>query len=60
VCKSEHIEEDISRGDLVCTDCGAVLEENVIVSEAQFHVRFMFVRPLSNPSHYRKLVAVRR
>lgn len=35
-CKSADIEEDPGRGDAVCMKCGAVLEENAIVSEIQF------------------------
>ncbi|XP_055376716.1 transcription factor IIIB 90 kDa subunit [Condylostylus longicornis] len=35
-CGSTEIEEDNARGDAVCTNCGSVLEDNLIVSEIQF------------------------
>lgn len=35
-CGSTEIEEDNARGDAVCTNCGTVLEDNLIVSEVQF------------------------
>lgn len=35
-CGGTNIEQEQSRGISVCTDCGAVLEENCIVSEVQF------------------------
>lgn len=35
-CGSGDIEKDDARGDSVCTQCGAVLEENVIVSDVEF------------------------
>lgn len=35
-CGSFNLENDPCRGDTVCTDCGIVLEDSVIVSEVQF------------------------
>ncbi|XP_037950894.1 transcription factor IIIB 90 kDa subunit isoform X1 [Teleopsis dalmanni] len=35
-CGSTDIEEDNARGDAVCTNCGSVLEDSLIVSEVQF------------------------
>uniref|UniRef100_A0A915IJN0 B-related factor 1 n=1 Tax=Romanomermis culicivorax TaxID=13658 RepID=A0A915IJN0_ROMCU len=35
-CGCQIVEKDAARGDTVCTNCGAVLEENAIVSEVQF------------------------
>uniref|UniRef100_A0A0A9X7K6 B-related factor 1 n=1 Tax=Lygus hesperus TaxID=30085 RepID=A0A0A9X7K6_LYGHE len=35
-CGSSTLEVDPSRGDTVCTTCGTVLEDSVIVSEVQF------------------------
>lgn len=35
-CGGTDIELDAARGDAVCTGCGAVLEDNIIVSEVQF------------------------
>lgn len=35
-CGSAEIEVDQARGDAVCTNCGSVLEDNIIVSEVQF------------------------
>ncbi|KAK9508679.1 hypothetical protein O3M35_006178 [Rhynocoris fuscipes] len=35
-CGSSELEVDPSRGDTVCTNCGTVLEDCVIVSEVQF------------------------
>lgn len=35
-CGSAELEVDPARGDTVCTNCGAVLEDSVIVSEVQF------------------------
>ncbi|XP_043403809.1 transcription factor IIIB 90 kDa subunit isoform X1 [Chelonia mydas] len=36
VCGGSEIEVDAARGDAVCTGCGSVLEDNIIVSEVQF------------------------
>uniref|UniRef100_A0A183CG80 B-related factor 1 n=1 Tax=Globodera pallida TaxID=36090 RepID=A0A183CG80_GLOPA len=38
-CNCSEIEEDASRGDSICTGCGAVLEESTIVSDVQFQER---------------------
>lgn len=35
-CGSPDIEVDPARGDAVCTNCGSVLEDNIIVAEVQF------------------------
>lgn len=35
-CGSSDLETDAARGDTVCTSCGSVLEDNLIVSEVQF------------------------
>jgi transcription factor IIIB subunit 2 len=35
-CGSSELEVDPARGDTVCTNCGTVLEDSVIVSEMQF------------------------
>ncbi|XP_062433169.1 transcription factor IIIB 90 kDa subunit isoform X2 [Rhea pennata] len=35
-CGGSEIEVDAARGDAVCTGCGSVLEDNIIVSEVQF------------------------
>ncbi|XP_055322354.1 transcription factor IIIB 90 kDa subunit [Sitodiplosis mosellana] len=35
-CGSSNIEVDCGRGDAVCTNCGSVIEDNIIVSEVQF------------------------
>uniref|UniRef100_A0A1B6D7A5 TFIIB-type domain-containing protein n=1 Tax=Clastoptera arizonana TaxID=38151 RepID=A0A1B6D7A5_9HEMI len=35
-CGSTDLEVDPARGDTICTNCGTVLEDNVIVSEMQF------------------------
>lgn len=35
-CGSAELEVDTARGDTVCTNCGTVLEDSVIVSEVQF------------------------
>lgn len=35
-CGGTDIEYDQARGDAVCTGCGSVLEDNIIVSEVTF------------------------
>ncbi|KAM3962438.1 brf RNA polymerase III subunit [Aphomia sociella] len=35
-CGSSEIEVDPARGDAVCTSCGTVLEDNIIVAEVEF------------------------
>ncbi|XP_048455934.1 transcription factor IIIB 90 kDa subunit-like [Rhincodon typus] len=35
-CGCTEIDIDQARGDAVCTACGSVLEDNIIVSEVQF------------------------
>lgn len=35
-CGGTDIEYDPSRGDAVCTGCGSVLEDNIIVSEVSY------------------------
>ncbi len=36
VCGGSDIDTDPARGDAVCTNCGSVLDEQIIVSEVQF------------------------
>uniref|UniRef100_A0AC35UCL4 B-related factor 1 n=1 Tax=Rhabditophanes sp. KR3021 TaxID=114890 RepID=A0AC35UCL4_9BILA len=38
-CGSSEIDEDVSRGDSTCMNCGTVLEESTIVSDVQFQER---------------------
>jgi transcription factor IIIB subunit 2 len=35
-CGCTEIDSDPARGDAVCTNCGSVLEDQIIVSEIQF------------------------
>ncbi len=35
-CGCSEIDTDPARGDAVCTGCGSVLEDQIIVSEVQF------------------------
>lgn len=35
-CGSVDVEVDSARGDAVCTNCGSVLEDNIIVAEIQY------------------------
>ncbi|XP_023211749.1 transcription factor IIIB 90 kDa subunit-like [Centruroides sculpturatus] len=35
-CGCNEIDTDPGRGDAVCTQCGSVLEDNIIISEIQF------------------------
>lgn len=35
-CGCTEIDKDPARGDAVCTGCGSVLEDQIIVSEVQF------------------------
>ena len=35
-CGCSEIDVDPARGDAVCTNCGSVLEDSIIVSEVQF------------------------
>ena len=35
-CGCTDIDKDTARGDAVCTNCGSVLEDQIIVSEVQF------------------------
>lgn len=35
-CGGSDIDLDQARGSAVCTSCGSVLEDNIIVSEVQF------------------------
>lgn len=58
-CKSSEIEVDPARGDAVCTNCGSVLEDSIVVSEIQFeegahgssHVVGEFVSSSSKAPH---------
>lgn len=38
-CNSSEIDEDSTRGDATCMNCGTVLEESTIVSDVQFQER---------------------
>uniref|UniRef100_A0AAF5CYK0 B-related factor 1 n=1 Tax=Strongyloides stercoralis TaxID=6248 RepID=A0AAF5CYK0_STRER len=38
-CGSSEIDEDASRGDTTCMNCGTVLEESIVVSDVQFEER---------------------
>ncbi|CEF62856.1 Transcription factor IIIB 90 kDa subunit [Strongyloides ratti] len=38
-CGSSEIDEDTSRGDTTCMNCGTVLEESIVVSDVQFEER---------------------
>lgn len=40
-CNSTEIEVDSARGDEVCTNCGSVLSDNIIVAEGD-KSRLMF------------------
>jgi transcription initiation factor TFIIIB Brf1 subunit/transcription initiation factor TFIIB len=35
-CGSKDIESDQTRGDIVCRNCGKVLEEGLVVNEVSF------------------------
>jgi len=35
-CGGTDVDKDPARGDAVCTGCGSVLEDTIIVSEVQF------------------------
>lgn len=35
-CGCSNLEEDRARADLICSDCGMVMGENVIASEVEF------------------------
>lgn len=35
-CGCTEIDTDPSRGDVVCTNCGTVLEDQIIISEVQY------------------------
>uniref|UniRef100_A0A915EHS2 B-related factor 1 n=1 Tax=Ditylenchus dipsaci TaxID=166011 RepID=A0A915EHS2_9BILA len=38
-CNSSEIDDDPTRGEVICMNCGTVLEESVIVSDVQFQER---------------------
>jgi transcription factor IIIB subunit 2 len=42
-CGSTDIDVDPARGDAVCTNCGSVLESNIIVSDIQVIKKFRFI-----------------
>lgn len=59
-CNSTDLESDPSRGDTFCTKCGAVLEENLIVSELQFEegshgAANLIGRMVSSDANYKSL-----
>lgn len=61
-CGSTELESDPTRGDTFCTKCGAVLEENLIVSELQFEegshgAANLIGRMVSSDANYKSLAA---
>lgn len=61
-CGSIELESDPARGDTFCTKCGAVIEENLIVSELQFEegshgAANLIGRMVSSDANYKSLAA---
>lgn len=61
-CGSTELESDPTRGDTHCTQCGAVIEENLIVSELQFEegshgAANLIGRMVSSDANYKSLAA---
>lgn len=61
-CGSNELESDPTRGDTFCTKCGAVIEENLIVSELQFEegshgAANLIGRMVSSDANYKSLAA---
>lgn len=61
-CGSTELESDPTRGDTLCTVCGSVIEENLIVSELQFEegshgAANLIGRMVSNDANYKSLAA---
>lgn len=61
-CGSTDLESDPTRGDTFCTKCGAVIEENLIVSELQFEegshgAANLIGRMVSSDANYKSLAA---
>lgn len=61
-CGSTELESDPTRGDTFCTKCGAVIEENLIVSELQFEegshgAANLIGRMVSSDANYKSLAA---
>lgn len=50
-CLSKAIELDLARGERVCSDCGLVLEENLVDPEDRPHQRESAVTAQAPPSH---------
>jgi hypothetical protein len=44
-CNSTDIEVDSARGDEVCTNCGSVLSDNIIVAEGNKSQRLFLLYP---------------
>lgn len=40
ICGCTDVETDHSRGSQICTKCGMVLEDNIIVSEVSVFISF--------------------
>lgn len=61
-CGSTELESDPTRGDTLCTKCGSVIEENLIVSELQFEegvhgAANLIGRMVSSDANYKSLAA---
>uniref|UniRef100_A0A6G1S663 B-related factor 1 n=1 Tax=Aceria tosichella TaxID=561515 RepID=A0A6G1S663_9ACAR len=61
-CGSTELESDPNQGATVCTKCGHVIEENLIVSELQFEegshgAANLIGRMVSNDANYKSLAA---
>lgn len=61
-CGSTELESDPTIGDTFCTQCGAVIEENLIVSELQFEegshgAANLIGRMVSSDANYKSLAA---
>lgn len=61
-CGSTELESDPAKGDTYCTKCGAVIEENLIVSELQFEegshgAANLIGRMVSSDANYKSLAA---
>lgn len=61
-CGSTALESDPTRGDTLCTNCGIVVEENLIVSELQFEegshgAANLIGRMVSSDANYKSLAA---
>lgn len=43
ICGCTDVETDHSRGSQICTKCGMVLEDNIIVSEVSVFISFLYI-----------------